>query len=374
MKRSNNHISTISLMDLPGQYRRIAKDVAPEIARVLASGRYILGPEVTAFEHDFATYCHARYCIGTSSGTESLYLSLLALDIKPGDEVITVPNTFTATAEVIYLAHARIVFCDVDPKTMNMDHRALRRSITKRTRAVIPVHFHGNPVDMDEIFAITLPRDIAVIEDAAQAHGATYKGDVIGSLRSDFTCFSFHPVKNLGAFGDAGAITTNNKQYADRIRLLINHGRTKHHTHAVVGTTGRMDALQAAVLRLKLTHLDRWLAQKTRLVAYYKEKLPPNCVCIETTMNSQSAHHVLAVLVKRRDALVQFLARQGIETGIHYPVALHLQPAYANLGYKKGDFSVSEHYVKRTVSLPLYPHMSIKDVDRVCQTIRTFYE
>lgn len=364
----------ISLMDLSGQYRLIAKEVAPAIERVLKSGRYILGPEVAAFEKDFASYCHASYCIGTSSGTESLYLSLLALDIKPGDEVITVPNTFTATAEVIHLVGAKIVYCDVDPRTMNMDHRALLEKITNRTKVVIPVHFHGNPVDMDEIFAITKPRGIAVVEDAAQAHGAKYKGKIIGSLQSDLTCFSFHPVKNLGAFGDAGAVVTNNKRLAEKIRLLINHGRIDHHIHKIIGTTGRIDALQAAVLSVKLKHLDQWISSKARLVEYYKSKLISCCIFIETTDDSQSAHHVLAVLVQKRDRLAQFLAHCGIETGIHYPIALHNQPAYSYLGYKKGDFPVSERYVRRTISLPLYPYMTTKQVDYVCNKVQEFYE
>lgn len=371
-KRIENQ-NKISLMDMPGQYKLIARKTTLPMRRVLESGRYILGPEIIDFENNFANYCKAKYCVGVSSGTEALYLALKALGVGPGDEVVTVPNTFTATAEVIALVGAKVVFCDIDPKNMNMDPNSLNAKITKKTKAVIPVHLHGNPVDMDEIYKITNPKKIAVIEDAAQAHGGRYKGKIIGSLRSQFTCFSFHPVKNLGAFGDAGGVVTNNKKLANIVRQLINHGRGNHHFHVLIGTTGRLDALQAVVLNVKLAYLESWISAKTKLAENYKSLLAGVCEFIQVTENSDSAHHVIAILTPQRDKLAEYLKSQGIETGMHYPVPLHLQPAYKYLGYKKGDFPIAEYYAKHTLSLPLYPHMTKVQVETVAQKVKDFY-
>lgn len=360
-------------MDLPGQYQLVEKKILPKVKKVFESGRYILGSEIKEFEDNFAKYCGVKYCVGTSSGTESLLLALRALDVGPGDEVITVPNTFTATAEAIVLVGAKPVFCDVDPKTMNMDPKSLKTKITKKTRAVIPVHLHGNPCDMSEIYKITKPKKIAVIEDAAQAHGAKYKGKKIGSLKSDFTAFSFHPVKNLGAFGDGGALVTFSKRLADKVRMLINHGRKGHHTHIIIGTTARLDTVQASILNIKLKFLDRWIKSKLELVKYYKKRLPKFCMTIQTTDNSESAHHVFAILVPNRDSLAKFLSQNGIETGMHYPIPLHMQPAYKFLGHRKGAFLVAEYYASHTLSLPLFPHMTKSQVDDVIKKIKEFY-
>lgn len=360
-------------MDLPGQYKEVEKEVLPVVKRVLKSGRYVMGPEVAEFEKNFAKFCHAKYCIGTSSGTESLLLTLMALNIGLGDEVITVPNTFTATAEVIVLVGATPVFCDIDPKTKNMDPKSLKTKITKRTKAVIPVHLHGNPVDLDGIYKLTKSKKIAVIEDAAQAHGARYKGKVIGSHSSEFVCFSFHPVKNLGAFGDAGAVVTKNPKLAEVVRKLSNHGREDHYFHSLVGTTGRLDAIQGAILDVKLKRLNKWIKAKSRWAGYYKKKLSGICRFIETTKSGESAHHVVAVLTSRRDELSVYLKSFGIETGVHYPTPLHIQPAYKFLGYKEGDFPIAEKYAKETLSLPLYAHMKQKDIDLIIEKIRDFY-
>lgn len=368
-----NNTKNISLMDLPGQYRLVEKRVFPKIKEVLKSGRYIMGPEVTRFEENFAKYCNAKYCIGTSSGTESLYLSLMALGVGVGDEVITVPNTFTATAEVIVLVGAKPVFCDIDPGTANMDPKSLKSKITKKTRAIIPVHFHGNPVDLDAIYQVTRPKKIAVIEDAAQAHGGRYKGKIIGSNFSEFTCFSFHPVKNLGAFGDGGAVVTNNKKLEVVLRKLSNHGREDHYFHSLIGTTGRLDAIQGAILDIKLKYLDKWVEKKAKLVEYYKNRLSGVCKFIETTNKAKSAYHVVAVLTPKRDKLAAYLKSFGIETGIHYPIPLHLQPAYSFLGYKKGDFPFAEKYARETLSLPLYPHMTKKEINFVIAKTLQFY-
>lgn len=364
----------ISLMDLPGQFRLTKKHILPRLMNVLESGRYILGPEVELFENEFAKFCHAKHCIGTSSGTESLIVALRALGIGQGDEVVTVPNTFTATAEAIALVGARIVFCDIDTDTKNLDPQELQKKITKKTKAVIPVHLHGNPVDMDRVYEITKPRGIAVIEDAAQAHGAAYKGQIIGSLDSEYTSFSFHPVKNLGAVGDAGALVTNNAKRAATVRLMINHGRTGHNQHTIIGTTGRMDAIQAAVLNAKLPYLSSWRDARERIVSYYTQRIPEQCKPIPVMHDASSAHHVFAILTPKRDKLASFLEANGIETGIHYPIPLHLQRAYAHLGYIKGDFPVAEDYAAHTLSLPLYPHMKRKDTDRVISLVTSFYE
>lgn len=364
----------ISLMDLPGQYKLVEKVVLPRIKEVLKTGRYIMGPEVTRFEEGFAKFCEAKYCIGTSSGTESLYIALMALGIGSGDEVITVPNTFTATAEVIVLRGAIPVFCDIDPETMNLDTKSLASKITKQTKAIIPVHLHGNPVDLDEIYKITKSKGIAVIEDAAQAHGGKYKGKIIGSNDSIFTCFSFHPVKNLGAFGDAGAIITNDAKLAEIVRKLINHGREDHYFHSLVGTTGRLDAIQGAVLDIKLKYLPKWIKAKAKIAEYYQKKLSDICEFIKVTEGGESAYHVVAILTPKREELAKYLKENGIETGVHYPTVLHLQPAYKFLGYKKGDFPVAEKYANETLSLPLYPHMTREEADFVIGKIRHFHD
>ncbi len=360
-------------MDLPGQYKEVEKEILPAVKRVLKSGRYVMGPEVAEFEKNFAKYCHAKYCIGTSSGTESLFLALKALKIGSDDEVITVPNTFTATAEAIVLVGATPVFCDVDPKTKNIDPQSLKHKITKKTKAVIPVHLHGNPVDLDKLYELTKLRKIAVIEDAAQAHGAKYKGKIIGSHASEFVCFSFHPVKNLGAFGDAGAVVTNDPKLAEVVRKLSNHGREDHYFHSLVGTTGRLDAIQGAILDIKLKKLNNWTKAKTKWANYYKKKLSNICRFIEITTGGESAHHVVALLTNRRDELSTYLKSFGIETGVHYPTPLHIQPAYKFLGYKEGDFPIAEEYAKETLSLPLYAHMKQKDIDFIIKKIRDFY-
>ena len=361
-------------MDVAGQFKQMEDKILPEILSVLRSGRYILGPKLASFEKEFAAYCGAQYSIGTNSGTHSILYSLLALGVGSGDEVITVPNTFTATAEAIYHTGAKIVFCDVDEKTFNMDPVSFKAKITSRTKAVIPVHLHGNPAQMDEITKIAKKRNIHVVEDAAQAHGASFKGKKIGSLKSDLTCFSFHPVKNLGAAGDGGAICTNSASLAKKIRLFINHGRTNHYHHLRIGTTGRLDEIQAAILSVKLKYLDRNVQSKKRLVEIYEENLPKQITPIKHTENSQSAHHVFAVLSKHRDELAKHLTKNNIEVGLHYPIPLHLQPAYKFLGYRIGDFPVAEKYARQTISLPLYPHMTPKEQGLVIGKIKEFFD
>lgn len=363
----------IPFMDLKGQYKEISREIEDAVKEVLRSGKYIQGPQVAQFEKDYAKYCNAKYCVGVSSGTEALTLALRVLGIGMGDEVITVPNTFTATAEAIIFVGATPIFVDVDSRTFNMDPKLLEKSITKKTKAVIPVHLHGNPVDLDKILKITKSKKIPVIEDAAQAHGAKYKGKIIGSLESDFTCFSFYPTKNLGAVGDAGAIVTNNLKYRNRLRALINHGRSGHHNHLLVGTTARLDTIQAIVLSKKLKLLNKWNSERRFWAKYYKDRLPKNIQFEEETIESLSVYHIFGVQVEDRDNLSVFLNKWGIETGMHYPQVLHLQLAYKFLGYKKGDFKVSERFAKLTLSLPLFPHIKESQVNYIITKVKEFY-
>lgn len=371
MHPKNNY--RISLMNIPLQYQKLESQILPEIRKVLLSGQYIMGPQVKKFEEEFAKYCDAKHCIGTSSGTEALFIALLSLGIKAGDEVITVPNTFTATAESIILTGARPVFCDVDQKTFSLDPKSLISKITSRTKAIIPVHLHGNPAPMEEIFKIAESKKISVVEDAAQAQGATYEGKKIGSLKSQFTCFSFHPVKNLGAFGDAGALTTQDSRLAKKARLLINHGRVNHHKHQIIGTTARLDTIQAAALSVKLKYLNGWIAQRREIAHFYRKNLPPQITQISQTEKAKSSYHIFAILAPKRNRLIEFLANKGIETGIHYPIPLHLQPAYKSLNYQKGDFPISEFYTQRTLSIPLYPYMAKEEAGFIVEKIKEFY-
>lgn len=372
-RTGKDRLARISLMDLPGQYGIVKDDIIPAIIRVMESGRFIMGPDVGLFEEEFGSFVGASHCIGVASGTDALLYSLRILGIAKGDEVITVPNTFTATAEAIVLAGGTPVFVDIDPATLNMDPVMLKKAITRKTRAVIPVHLHGNPADMDAIFRLTRPRKIAVIEDAAQAHGATYKGATIGSLPSFSTCFSFHPVKNLGALGDGGAVTTEHSDVSRDLRLYINHGRTTHHEHLSVGTTGRLDTIHAAALRVKLKRMRDWLSRRRELAVRYRQLLPDTVRVPELTDGAESALHVFAIETPERDKLGAFLADQGIETGVHYPVPLHLQPAYRYLGYRKGAFPQAERSCAETLSLPFYPHMADETVEYICGKIGEYF-
>lgn len=363
----------VPLMDVSGQYRSQKSQIDKAFRRVAFSGRYILGAEVEKFEEEFSAFCESTYCIGTSSGFASLYVALLALGVGSGDEVITAANTFTATAEAIALTGARVVFCDVEKGTFNMDIHSLKSKMSSKTKAVIPVHLHGNPCKMDEIMKLCRKNNIFIVEDAAQAQGAIYKNKIIGSLGSDLTCFSFHPVKNLGAMGDAGCIVTNNGKLAKRVSLLVNHGRVGHHKHTIIGTTNRLDSLQAAILSVKLRHLKNEIKKRRMLAAYYRNNLNKKVELMQTTSNCESAFHVFAILSSRRSALAKHLFNKNIETGMHYPIPLHLQGAYKNLGYKKGDFPNSEYYCKRTLSIPFYPTLSKEKAAFVVSKINDFF-
>jgi dTDP-4-amino-4,6-dideoxygalactose transaminase len=370
-------ISTVSakvpLVDLAAQYAAIRPEIDQAIQAVLDATDFIMGPAVKRFEAAFATYCGAAHCVGVASGTAALELVLRAVGVGPGDEVITVAHTFIATAEAITAVGARPVFVDIDPCTCNMDPARVAAAITSATRAIMPVHIYGQPADMDAIRAVASVHGLTVIEDAAQAHGATWNGVAAGALGAA-ACFSFYPGKNLGAYGDAGAVVTNDAAIAEQVRLLRNHGRRAKYLHEIKGYGERLDTLQAAVLTAKLPYLPAWTAARRRLAARYDELLAD--LPVERPVVSPAADPVWHLYVLRcgqRDALLEHLNRAGIGAGVHYPVPLHLQPAYADLGYQPGDLPVTEFVAATCLSLPIYPEMTDAQQERVVAEIRHFF-
>ncbi len=360
----------IPLVDLKAQYAAIKPEIDAAIRQVVESTTFIMGEPVKRFEAAFAKYCGARHCIGTSSGTTALHLALLVCDIKPGDEVITVPHTFIATTETISQTGARPVFVDVDPATYTMGPKALERAITPRTRAVLPVHLYGHPADMDPILEVAHRHGLRVIEDAAQAHGAEYKGKRVGLL-GDIAAFSFFPGKNLGAYGDAGALVTNDDALAGRARLLANHGRESKYEHLVEGFNYRLDALQAAVLEAKLAHLEAWTERRRSHAARYHELLQLTGLPLPVEAPwARHVYHLYVVRVPDRDGVLERLQAAGIGAGVHYPIPLHLQPAYSRLGHRRGDFPASEAAADSVLSLPLYPEMTAEMVETVARVLQ----
>jgi dTDP-4-amino-4,6-dideoxygalactose transaminase len=359
----------VPFVDLRSQYDSIAEELKASVLRALDSQTYVLGPEVEAFEEEFAAYCGVGYAVGVNSGTAALHLALLALGVGPGDEVITVANTFIATAEAISAASATPVFVDVDPHTYLMDPSLLEAAITPRTRAIIPVHLYGQVAEMDAIRAVADGHNIPIVEDACQAHGATYRGQRAGSLGA-IGCFSFYPSKNLGAVGEAGMAVTNSPALAQGMRTLRDHGQAQRYYHDVVGYNYRMSALQGAALRVKLPHLDEWNARRHAHAQRYTSLLAelPVVTPVEAPA-SQSVYHLYVVRVSDRDALRDHLAVQDIGTGIHYPVPIHLQAAYADLGYGPGVLPVTEAAAGQIVSLPMYAELSDGQIEAVVEAI-----
>lgn len=366
--------SSISLVDLKAQYASIRNEVDAAIQRVLDSTAFIMGPEVRQFEDAFAAFCGARFCVGVSSGTAALELALRSLGVGLGDEVITVAHTFIATAEAISAVGAQPVFVDIDPLTYTMNPGALEAAVTQATRALIPVHIYGQPADMTTIAEIAAAYRLAVIEDAAQAHGAIWKGRCAGVL-ADMACFSFYPGKNLGAYGDAGAVTTDDAALAEQVRLLRNHGRRSKYLHDQVGFGERLDTLQAAILGAKLPHLTDWTESRRRLARRYNGLLAGcNLILPHVAADAHPVWHLYVIRTPQRDRLLDHLREYGVEAGVHYPVPLHLQPAYAQLGYRRGDLPVTEAVADTCLSLPLYPEMSDSQQDRVVELVRDFME
>ena len=354
----------VPFLDLKAQYHALKPEIDAAIQGVLETSQFILGSEVAAFEQAFANHCATPYALGVNTGTSALHLALLAAGIGPGDEVITTPFTFVATAAAIGYTNARPVFVDIDPATFTIDPALIEAAITPKTRAIIPVHLHGQPAEMGAIMQIAKRHNLIVIEDAAQAHDAEYHGQRIGSI-GDIGCFSFYPGKNLGAYGEGGAVTTANAEYAHTIAMLRDWGAERKYYHQLKGYNYRLEGLQGAILRVKLPYLTAWTDARRERAAYYDHHLRDLFPIPQSAVQSRHVYHVYAVRHPARDALQAFLSDRSIGTGIHYPTPVHLQPAYAELGYQVGDFPHAECAASEVLSLPLYPELTQQQQDEV---------
>ncbi len=372
----------VPFLDLKAQSKQIEHEVVSMVTETMASGTFIGGTQVAGFENEFAEFCDNEFCVGVGSGTDALRFSLIAAGVGPGDEVITVPNTFIATTEAISQVGARPVFVDIDAYTYTMDPRKLhdflqirnaKSQLPNRLKAIIPVHLYGQPADMDNILEIAKIHNLIVIEDACQAHGALYKSKKAGSL-GVAGCFSFYPGKNLGAFGEAGAVVTPDEEIARKIRMIRDHGQEQKYFHKIEGYNGRLDAIQAGVLRIKLKRLKDWNQARRKHAAYYNERLEgiPGVVRPKEAEWVESVYHLYVILADDRDRLQLFLQAKGIFTGLHYPLPLHLQKAYIQLGYKENAFPVTENVAARLLSLPLYPELTGPQIEYVAESITEF--
>lgn len=363
-------MTPIPLLDLRAQYQSIKPEILAAIERVLDGMTLFLGPEQAAFERDFAAYCGVEHGVSVSNGTDALNLALRACGVGPGDEVITVSNTFMATVEAISLVGARTIFVDADPETYTMDVSQLAQALTPHTRAIMPVHLFGHAADMDPIMAFAREHNLVVIEDASQAQGATYKSKRVGGI-GDIGCFSLYYSKNLGAYGEAGICVTNNADYATNMRTFRDHGSRVRYHHEIIGTNARMDEIQAAVLNVKLPHLDDWNERRRQHAATYTAALKD--VVLATPSACDWAGHVYYAYVVRvadRDRVRRELEAQGVLTGVHYPIPCHLQQACASLGYAPGAFPVTEAYAEQILSLPLYPELSPTQIETVIGAVK----
>jgi dTDP-4-amino-4,6-dideoxygalactose transaminase len=362
----------IPFLDLKAQYLSIKNEIDDAIARVLESCHFVLGEEVESFEREFASYCGTQYALGVNSGTSALHLALLAGGIKPGDEVITVSFTFVATAAAICYAGARPVFVDVAEGSYTMDPAQIERAITSRTKAIIPVHLYGQCADMEPILEIARRHQLLVIEDAAQAHGAEYKGRPAGSF-GDLACFSFYPGKNLGAVGEGGAVATNNSDYVEKIKVLRDQGQSRKYHHEVVGYNYRLEGIQGAVLRVKLRHLDAWNAARREHASTYRKLLRDAGVrLLEEKTYGKPVYHIFPVFSAARDRLQQHLTSNAIATGIHYPIPVHMQPAFSDQGNTNGSLPQSERASKETLSLPMFAELSDDAISSIACAVCEF--
>ena len=357
----------VPFVDLKAQYQAIATEVDEAMRRVVADADFILGKDVELFEEEFAAYCEAKYAVGLDSGISALELALRAFGIGEGDEVITVSHTFIASVSSISFTGARPVFVDVDPKTYTMDASQIEAVLTPRTKAILPVHLYGQPADMDAILTVARKHHLVVIEDACQAHGARYKGKRVGAL-GDAGCFSFYPAKNLGAYGDGGMLVTNNAEIAEKVRMLRNYGQREKYHHVFLAYNRRLDTLQAAVLRVKLRHLDDWNAARQQAARLYDELLKGMDGVVTPYASEDRTHvyHLYVIQHSQRDALMPALREQGITAGLHYPTPVHLQPCYESLGVPRGSLPVTESLAPRILSLPMFPEMTREQVQHVC--------
>ncbi|AKG53559.1 pleiotropic regulatory protein [Dehalogenimonas sp. WBC-2] len=367
---------TIPIFDPIAQLQPIRAEINEAIKRVLDSGQFILGPEVESFESEIATYLDTKYAIGVASGTDALHLSLLACDIGPGDEVITTPFTFFATVEAIVHCGARPVFVDINPVTCNMDHYLLEAAITPKTKAILPVHLYGHPCNMNSIMDIAQKHGLKVVEDCAQSLGAEYSGTKVGSI-GDAGCLSFFPSKNLGAYGDGGMVVTNNPVIAERVRSLRKHGAKKAYYHEESGFNSRLDALQAAILRVKLKHLPEWISKRQKVASIYSSALHDieGLISLPSISEGQAwNYYTIRLSNLDRGNLQMFLTDRGIQTAVYYPLSLHLQVAMKEYGYQIGDFPIAEQAQNEVLSLPMYPELTQNQIDTIAQSIRGFFK
>ncbi|MFC1508547.1 DegT/DnrJ/EryC1/StrS family aminotransferase [Candidatus Omnitrophota bacterium] len=361
----------VDVFTLNRQYEEIKDEIQGPVEKVIRSGGFIMGEDVGLFENEFANYCGVKYGVGVNSGTDALFLACLVCGIGQGDEVIVMPYTYIATALAISMTGARPVFVDIEEKTYNIDVSKIEKAITKKTKAILPVHLYGHPADMDPIMEIAKKHKLKVIEDSAQAHGALYKNKKIGSL-GDIGCFSFYPTKNLGAFGDGGAIITDKEDVRDQLLLLRDYGRKDRYLHVLKGFNSRLDTLQAAILRVKLKHLDRWNEKRRENAALYTKLFKEKNIDIILPREADYAkdvYHLYPVRVKNREKVMNTLGDKGVRTLIHYPIPIHLQEAYKELGHKKGDFPVSERCCEEILSLPMYPELKSDEIKYVVETL-----
>ncbi len=358
--------------DVLRQYKLIKSEIDRAISGTLNSGWFILGEKVKRFEEEFASFAGTKYAVGVGSGTEALHIALVACGVKAGDEVVTVPNTAVPTACAITLAGAKPVFVDIDPGTYEMDPLKLEKKITKRTKAIIPVHLFGQSADMDPIMKTAKKHGIAIVEDACQAHGTLYKGKKAGSI-GDTGCFSFYPSKNLGCYGDGGMVTTNDKKIYERSMMLRNYGQKTRYVHVEKGFNSRLDEIQAAILSVKLKHLNAWNKRRRELADLYNELLrDADVVTPEEASYGEHIYHLYVIRSKKRDGLMDWLKKNDVGTVIHYPIPIHLQKAYADLKLKKGSFPAAEKAANEILSLPMFPELSEEEVKKVASLIRGF--
>ena len=362
----------VDVFSLKKQYEDIKDEIKGPVDKVITSGGFILGEDVKLFEQEFPDYCGVKHGVGVNSGTDALFLACLACGIGKGDEVIVMPYTYIATALGISMAGATPVFVDIEEKTYNIDISKIEKAITKKTKAILPVHLYGHPADMDPIMEIAARHKLKVIEDCAQAHGALYKNKKVGSF-GDAACFSFYPTKNLGAFGDGGMVITDSEDIKQRLLLLRDYGRKGRYEHILKGYNSRLDTLQAAILRVKLRHLDKWDENRRKNASVYTKLFKENKIDLVLPYEADYAKHVYhlyAVRIKNRKEVMEKLAEKGIRTLIHYPIPIHLQDAYKDLGHKKGDFPVSEKCCEEILTLPMYPELPEEDIKYVVQALK----
>jgi dTDP-4-amino-4,6-dideoxygalactose transaminase len=370
----------VPFLDLTRQYKRIKSEILSATQRIYEKGHFILGEEVSAFEKEFSHYCGVRYGVGVGSGTDALFLALKATGIGQGDEVVTVANSFVATALAISFTGAKPLFVDIDPETNTMDPNHLElllkrqrgKGSGRRIKAVLPVHLYGHPAEMDAILEIANRYDLLVIEDACQAHGAKYGKRKVGSF-GIMGCFSFYPTKNLGGYGDGGMVVTNDQKYDQKLRLLRNYGEEKKYQHVLKGHNSRLDEIQAAILRVKLRYLDQWNDERRKKAKIYTERLSPlGVVCPSEKRGIQPVYHLYAIKTEKRDSLQAFLKTKGIETLIHYPIPIPLQKAYRELRYRRRDFPLTHRWSQKTLSLPFFPEIKRHEMMEVTEGIRSF--